>query len=114
MKSKKAELAPDVAVYRDKSQVFYRGYIGIPQLIIEVLSPSNSDDDLIVKKDLYEEYGVPEYWIVSPMSRKIWIYSLVDNKYDLKHSCTLNDKFNSIRFEDLEIDLSEVELIDEE
>ena len=48
--------------------------IGIPQLVIEVLSPSNSDDDLIVKKDLYEEYVVVEYWIVSPMSKKIWIY----------------------------------------
>jgi len=114
IKSKKAELAPDVAVYCDKNQVFYRGYIGIPQLIIEVLSPSNSDDDLIVKKDLYEEYGVPEYWIVSPMSRKIWIYSLINNKYELKYSCTLMDKFNSVRFEDLEIDLSEVQLIEED
>ena len=35
---------------------FYRGYIGIPQLVIEVLSTSNLDDDLISKKDLYEEY----------------------------------------------------------
>ena len=114
IKSKKAEVAPDVAVYCDKNQIFYRGYIGIPQLIIEVLSPSNSDDDLIVKKDLYEEYGVAEYWIISPMSKKIWIYSLIDNKYELKHNCTLNDKFNAIRFEDLEIDLSEVELIEED
>ena len=114
IKSKEAEVVPDVAVYCDKNQIFYRGYIGIPQLIIEVLSPSNSDDDLIVKKDLYEEYGVTEYWIISPMSKKIWIYSLTDNKYELKHSCTLNDKFKSIRFEDLEIDLSEVELIEED
>ena len=114
IKLKKAEVAPDVAVYCDKNQIFYRGYIGIPQLIIEVLSPSNSDDDLIVKKDLYEEYGVPEYWIVSPMSKKIWIYSLVNDKYELKHSCTLNDKYKSVRFKDLEIDLSEVELIEEE
>lgn len=114
IKSKQAEVAPDVAVYCDKNQIFYRGYIGIPQLIVEVLSPSNSDDDLIVKKDLYEKYGVPEYWIVSPMSRKIWIYELVNNKYELKTSCTLNDKFKSIRFEELEVDLSEVELIDEE
>jgi Uma2 family endonuclease len=114
IKSKKAEVAPDVAVYCDKNQIFYRGYIGIPQLIIEVLSPSNSDDDLIVKKDLYEEYGVAEYWIISPMSKKVWIYYLIDNKYELKYSCTLKDKFKSIRFEDLEIDLSEVELIDED
>ena len=114
VKSKRAEVAPDVAVYCDKSQIFYRGYIGIPQLVVEVLSPSNSDDDLIVKKDLYESYGVPEYWIISPMSKKVWIYSLVNNKYELIHSCTLNDKFTSKRFEELEVDLSEVELIDEE
>jgi Uncharacterized protein conserved in cyanobacteria len=114
IKSKKAEVAPDVAVYCDKNQIFYRGYIGIPQLVIEVLSPSNSDDDLISKKDLYEEYGVPEYWIVSPMSKKVWIYSLVNDKYELKNNCTLNEKFKSIRFEDLEMDLSEVELIEED
>ena len=114
VKSKKAEVAPDVAVYCDKNQIFYRGYIGIPQLVVEVLSPSNADDDLIVKKDLYEKYGVPEYWIISPMSKKVWIYMLIDNKYELKNSCTLNDKFTSTRFEELEIDLSEVELIVEE
>lgn len=113
VKSKKAEVAPDIAVYCDKEQIFYRGYIGIPQLVVEVLSPSNSDDDLIVKKDLYEKYGVPEYWIVSPISKKVWIYSLVDDKYELKHSCTLNDKFKSIRFSDLVVDLSDVELIQE-
>jgi len=114
IKSKKAEVAPDIAVYCDKNQIFYRGYIGIPQLIIEILSPSNSDDDTIAKKSLYEEYGVPEYWIVSPMSKKVWIYLLVDNKYELKNNCTLNDRFKSIRFEELEIDLSDVELIEEE
>ena len=114
VKSKKAEVAPDVAVYCDKNQIFYRGYIGIPQLVVEVLSPSNADDDLIVKKDLYEKYGVPEYWIISPMSKKVWIYMLIDNKYELKNSCTLNDKFTSTRFEELESDLSEVELIVEE
>ena len=114
VKSKKAEVAPDVAAYCDKNQIFYRGYIGIPQLVVEVLSPSNADDDLIVKKDLYEKYGVPEYWIISPMSKKVWIYMLIDNKYELKNSCTLNDKFTSTRFEELEIDLSEVELIVEE
>jgi|GEM_PF-6028698 len=39
---------------------------------------------------------------------------LVDNRYELEHSCTFNKKFKSIRFDDLEIDLSEVELIEEE
>lgn len=47
------------------------------------------------------------------MSKKIWIYSLVNDKYELKHSCKLNNKYKSVRFKDLEIDLSEVELIEE-
>ena len=47
------------------------------------------------------------------MSKKVWIYSLVEDKYELKHSCTLDDKFKSIRFSDLVIDLSEAELIQE-
>lgn len=67
VKSKKTGVVLDVAVYSDKNQIFYRGYIGIPQLVVEVLSPSNADYDLIVKKDLYEKYGVPKYWIISPM-----------------------------------------------
>jgi Uma2 family endonuclease len=28
----------------------------------------------IKKKEVYEKFGVPEYWIASPMSRKIYIY----------------------------------------
>ena len=107
-------MAPDVLFYLHENQYFYRVYICVPQLVVEVLSPSNADDDLIVKKDLYEKYGVPEYWIISPMSKKVWIYMLIDNKYELKNSCTLNDKFTSTRFEELEIDLSDVELIVEE
>ena len=43
-----------------------------------------------------------------------YLANLIDNKYELKNSCTLNDKFTSTRFEELEIDLSEVELIVEE
>lgn len=57
-------------MYCDKNQIFYRGYIEILQLVIEVLSSLNPDDDFISEKDLYEQYGISEYWIVSPMSKK--------------------------------------------
>ena len=48
--AKKAELVPDIAIYCDKEQVFRRGYLGIPQMVVEVLSPSNSTDDTETKK----------------------------------------------------------------
>ena len=76
VKGKGAELVPDIAVYCDKEQVFKRGFLGIPQLVVEILSPSNSEDDTLIKKEIYENYGVPEYWIASPMSKKLFIYNL--------------------------------------
>lgn len=114
MKAKRAELAPDIAVYCDNNQRFNRGFIGIPQLIVEVLSPSNSDDDTITKKDLYEEYGVPEYWIISPMTKKARVFSLNNNKYELSFECSISEPIKSARFLDLSVDLSELDLIDEE
>lgn len=102
---------PDVAVYCDKNQRRLKGYIGIPQLVVEILSPSNSDDDLITKKALYEKYKVLEYWIISPMSKKVFIYELENDRYVEVYNGDFNNVFTSRRFDGLEIDLSEVELI---
>ena len=42
-----------------------RGCEGIPDLVVEILSPSNRARDLAVKRELYARYGVPEYWILN-------------------------------------------------
>src|SRR5262249_1841175 len=42
---------------------------GIPALLIEVLSPSNPNQDTKVKRGAYARAGVPEYWIVRPADR---------------------------------------------
>lgn len=39
---------------------------GVPNLVIEILSPSNRKHDTELKKHLYEQFAVPEYWIVDP------------------------------------------------
>ncbi|NMM65977.1 Uma2 family endonuclease [Clostridium sp. P21] len=55
---KGAELVPDVVVYCDRGYVFKRGFLGVPQLVVEVLSPSNADDDTEIKKGAYRKLGV--------------------------------------------------------
>ena len=44
-----------------------RGCEGIPDLVAEILSPSNSAHDLAVKRELYARHGIPEYWIIDPI-----------------------------------------------
>lgn len=39
---------------------------GTPDLAVEVLSPSTSGRDQILKRKLYGKYGVREYWVVDP------------------------------------------------
>jgi Uma2 family endonuclease len=49
-----------------EDRVRERYIAGAPDLVIEVLSPSNPGYDRVKKLRLYEAQGVPEYWIVDP------------------------------------------------
>ena len=53
-----------------------RGLMGPPDLVIEVLSPSNRGHDLLTKRSLYARAGVREYWIADPEARSIEILIL--------------------------------------
>jgi Uma2 family endonuclease len=54
---------------------------GVPDLIIEVLSKGNQDHDEKTKKDLYERFGVKEYWIVDPSTKLSTGYQLQRGAY---------------------------------
>lgn len=54
---------------------------GVPDLLVEILSPGNREYDLIKKKDLYEHFAVKEYWIVDPETKLALVYKMLDGKY---------------------------------
>lgn len=54
---------------------------GVPDLIVEILSPSNPKYDLVTKRRLYQEAGIPEYWIVMPEEHQVWQLVLEDRQY---------------------------------
>ena len=74
-------LQPDVCVVCDKSKYDFKGCIGAPDIVAEVLSPGNNDKELRNKYDIYEEAGVKEYWVISPQDNTFYIYTLVEDKY---------------------------------
>jgi Uma2 family endonuclease len=67
---------PDFLLVRsERSGIIAHGRVnGVPDLIAEVLSPSQPSYDTDVKRQAYARAGVPEYWIVRPASREVTIY----------------------------------------
>lgn len=58
---------PDIVVVLNENRIITTTRIrGVPELVIEILSPSNRKYDLELKKQLYERHGIPEYWVVDP------------------------------------------------
>jgi Uma2 family endonuclease len=53
-----------------------KGIMGVPDLVVEVISPSNSYIDRYSKKAKYEQFGVKEYWIADPANQTLEIFAL--------------------------------------
>jgi Uma2 family endonuclease len=49
---------------------------GVPDLVMEILSPSNRQDDLEIKRPAYRKAGVSEIWLIDPDTEEV----LVDRK----------------------------------
>lgn len=66
-------VGPDlfVLITGGRARVTASAVVGVPALIVEVLSPGTARRDLVWKRDLYLRAGVPEYWIVDPAARHV-------------------------------------------
>lgn len=63
---------PDISVYRaGRFRGVPRRLDLPPDLIIEILSPSNRGLDLVTKRDDYNRFGVAEYWVIDPADASI-------------------------------------------
>ena len=56
---------------------------GVPDLVIEILSPTTTRTDRVTKAQIYARYGVLAYWIVDPEQEVIEIYLLEADGYQL-------------------------------
>ena len=114
-KSKKADkdiytvVQPDLCVICDLGKLDERGCLGAPDLIVEILSPGNSSREMKVKKNIYEEAGVLEYWIIDPNQENLVRYNLQeDGFYGRPLIFVSSEKVPSVVFPDLLLDLNEL------
>jgi Uma2 family endonuclease len=54
------------------------GAVGVPDLIVEILSPKTRRLDLLNKKRVYAAKGVPELWIIDPEPRIVSIHCFAE------------------------------------
>jgi Uma2 family endonuclease len=62
---------------------------GAPDLVVEVGSPSTRRRDERTKLQLYERFGVQEYWVVDPDLDALKVYRLVEGRYQRAAELTL-------------------------
>jgi Uma2 family endonuclease len=96
---------PDICVICDLDKLDDRGCLGAPDLIVEILSPSNNETELRYKFDLYESQGVKEYWIVSPENQTFTINTLIDQRYVTSRMMTSGDVVESAVIKGFSLDL---------
>ncbi|MCL6583241.1 MAG: Uma2 family endonuclease [bacterium] len=101
---------PDlVYVARKRCEIIKEnGIFGVPDLIVEILSPHNAEVDIKKKKQLYEHFAVREYWIVNPEIKKVEVYIMQGGGYKHQGTYLEQDSLESRQIEGLKVPLSEV------
>ncbi len=101
---------PDICVICDRSKLDEKGCVGSPDMIVEIVSPSNTKHDTEDKFRLYEKHGVREYWIVFPYEKTINVFLLGDaGKYEIIGMYSNDSKVPVNIFNgDLIIDLTDI------
>lgn len=108
-KGKESEnvVQPDLMVICDKNKIQDK-IEGAPDFILEILSKSNRYHDLIYKMNLYQKFGVKEYWIVDIENGIVLVNKLnKGNLYNFPKTHKIKEKIKSNIFKGLEISLEE-------
>jgi Uma2 family endonuclease len=87
---------PDILFIRaERREIIQQWIEGVPDLAVEIISPSSASYDRAAKFRIYEEAGVPEYWIVDPRARTVEVFVLEENEYVLLGRWNANEAASS-------------------
>jgi len=95
------EVLPDIKIICDPNKIKKNGIEGAPDFIAEILSPRTRTKDMTEKKDLYEKYGVKEYWIIDIDRKTIEAYILKNDKFNLNYTYTRFDEYDIKEIRDI-------------
>ncbi len=99
---------PDIVfVSEERKNIIAKDNIqGPPDLIVEIISPKTGYRDRGIKRKLYCEYGVKEYWIVDPAEQTVEVLTFIENDYKTENIYPADGILYSPLLKGLEIDLN--------
>ncbi len=83
-------------------------YMGVPVLVLEILSKSTRRNDAVKKLDLYMSTGVKEYWLVNPANSEVAVYLFENNDIDRNETYKKDEEARSYIFKGLRIGLKDI------
>lgn len=95
-----APVQPDLVflLREQRSLVAKHGIVGVPHLVIEILSPSSRSLDRVQKLNRYAQNGVSYYLIVDPEASTLEVFTLDGSTYRLEHSLGEEDSWEFMGF----------------
>jgi len=97
---------PDISVVCGEKKRGKEGCRGAPDLVVEILSPSNNAIEMDHKFKLYYQAEVLEYWIVNPQDKGLTVFHFGENQGFNVYKNT--DNVPVAIFPDLNISLEQV------
>jgi Uma2 family endonuclease len=100
---------PDLLfITNERLHIIDRQVKGAPDLIIEILSDSNSPKEMSYKKYIYETTGVREYWIVNIEKQLVTQYENIEEEFIIRKIARMNDSLTSFVIEGFQIDVNDI------
>ncbi|MBW1692521.1 MAG: Uma2 family endonuclease [Deltaproteobacteria bacterium] len=81
---------------------------GTPDLIVEIISPSSEYRDKVIKRKLYSQYDLKEYWLVDPENKEIEVMALRESGLNTIRTYKMPNILESLILKGLKIKLDEV------
>lgn len=85
----------------------------VPDLVVEVLSPSTASRDRGEKKAIYERNGVGEYWLVDTRGRRVTRFVLGEGRFDLGTVLEDDARLTSTLLPGLDVAVAELVALDD-
>ncbi len=101
---------PDlVCISRARQEIIKeKNIVGAPDLVVEILSPSTTRADRVLKAKTYARHQVPHYWIVDPAARTLEAFEWTDGTYRLSAAHAEDETFQPTLFPNLTIALADL------